>query len=82
MMQGRTSSQRKNENTQKANTYCVAALLALSFALLVLSVGTFLLSPVSVVGIISTCAGVAATLLCMLFFALYHHYLQQAEKDQ
>jgi hypothetical protein len=41
-----------------------------------------LLSPVSVVGIISTCTGVAATLLCMLFFALYHHYLQQAEKDQ
>jgi hypothetical protein len=34
------------------------------------------------VGIVSTCAGVTATLLCMLFFALYHHYLQQAEKDQ
>jgi predicted membrane channel-forming protein YqfA (hemolysin III family) len=77
-----TSSQRKNENTQKANTYCVAALLALSFALLVLSVGEFLFSPVSVIGIVSTCMGVASTLLCMLFFALYHHYLQQAEKDQ
>jgi hypothetical protein len=22
------------------------------------------------------------SMLCMLFFALYHHYLQQAEKDQ
>ena len=77
-----TSSQRKNENTQKANTYCVAALLALSFALFVLSVGVFLWNPASSIGIISTCMGVASRLLCMLFFALYHHYLQQAEKEQ
>lgn len=77
-----TFSQRKNENMQKANTYCVSALLALSFALLVLSVGVFLWSPASIVGIISTCMGVAGALLSMLFFALYHHYLQQAEKEQ
>ena len=81
-MSTRASSQRKNENTQKANRYCIAALLALSFALFILSVGVFLVSPVSVVGIVSTFVGVACALLCMLFFALYSHYLHLAEKEQ
>lgn len=76
------SASRKNEYTHKANRYCIAALLSLSAALFILSVGVFLLNPVSVVGIVSTGLGVACALLYILFFVLYSHYLRQAEKDQ
>lgn len=60
----------------------MAALLALSFALFILSVGVFLVNPVSVLGLVSTGVGVACSLLCILFFALYSHYLRLAEKEQ
>lgn len=81
-MSTRASSQRKDENVQKADKYCIAALLSLSFALFILSVGVFLVNPVGIIGIVSTCIGVACSLLSMLFFALYNHYLRLAEADQ
>lgn len=77
-----TSSQKKEQATQKANRYCVAALVALSLALAVLSAGVFLTYPISVVGIVSMCVGIVCTLLCIIFFALYNYYLQEAEKSQ
>lgn len=76
------SAQRKNENMQKANRYCIAALIALCCALFILSVGVFLLNPVGIVGIVSTGLGVACSLLYILFFVLYSHYLRLAEKAQ
>lgn len=59
----------------------MAALLALSFALFILSVGVFLVNPVSVVGMVSTGLGVACSLLYILFLVLYSHYLRLAEKE-
>lgn len=76
------SSQEKTANALKADRYCVAGLVALSIALLVLSVGVFLLNPVSAIGLISTGLGVACALLCILFFALYNHYLRLAESAE
>ena len=75
------ASQQKNENFQKANKYCIAALVSLSLALFVLTVGVFLLGPTSFVGILSTCVGVICALLCSLFFTLYSHYLRLAEDE-
>ena len=77
-----TTARRNNEIFQKANKYCIAALIALSIALGVLSGGVFLTYPISVVGILSTCIGIVFTLLSILFFALYSHYLRQAEENQ
>ena len=77
-----TTSRRDNEIFQKANKYCIAALVSLSIALGVLSVGVFLMYPISVVGILSTCIGIVCTLLSILFFALYSHYMRQAEENQ
>ena len=80
-MSSQASSQRKNEHTQKANKYCIAALVALCLALFILSVGVFLLNPLSIIGIISTCLGVACSLLYILFLVLYSHYIRLAEKE-
>jgi hypothetical protein len=77
-----TTARRNNEIFQKANKYCIAALISLSIALGVLSAGVFLTYPISVVGILSTCIGIVFTLLSILFFALYSHYLRQAEENQ
>ncbi len=75
-----TTSRRNNEIFQKANKYCIAALISLSIALAVLSVGVFLTYPISVVGFLSTCIGIVCTLLSILFFALYSHYLRQQKQ--
>ena len=56
-----TTSRRNNEIFQKANKYCIAALISLSIALAVLSVGVFLTYPISVVGFLSTCIGIVCT---------------------
>src|SRR2546423_6607786 len=72
-----TSSQRKNEYAQRANRYCIAALIALSFALFVLTACVFLANPTSVIGIVFTCVGVVCALLSMLFFALYSFNLRR-----
>jgi hypothetical protein len=77
-----TTARKNYEAFQKANKYCIAALISLSIAPGVLSVGVFLTYPISVVGILSTCIGIVCTLLCILFFALYSHYVRQAEKTQ
>jgi len=77
-----TSSQRKNEYTQRANRYCIAAIIALSSALFVLSACVFLANPTSAIGLVFTCVGVVCALLSTLFFALYSFNLRRAEKEQ
>lgn len=78
----RPSSQQKDEDARKANTYCIAALISLSLALFVLSGGLFLVNPVSIIGYILTGLGVICMLLCILFFVLYSYHLRRAEKEQ
>jgi hypothetical protein len=76
------TSRKNNALYQKANKYCIAALLALSLAIGVLTAGEFLTYPISPWGIFCVCVGVVSMLLCIFFFALYSHYLRQAEKAQ
>jgi hypothetical protein len=75
-------SHKKDEMFQKANRYCIAALLALSLAIGILTAGEFLTYPISPWGIFCICVGIISMLLCILFFALYSHYLRQSEKTQ
>lgn len=81
-MDSRNTFQRNREDTRKANKYSAAALLALSFALAILSGGVFLASPTSITGMIFTAIGIISMLFCILFFVLYSHYLRRAEKEQ
>ena len=59
---------------QKADRYCAWALVCLTSALVVLSVGVFLVSPVSTVGLISLAIGIILLSGCIVLFALYSHY--------
>lgn len=79
-MSASTSSQKKEEATRKANRYCASALIALSLALVALTIGVFLIFPTSVAGIFSTCLGIICMFLCILFFTLYSRNLREAEK--
>lgn len=74
------STQSRNEHARKADTYCIMALLSLSVAILVLSVGVFLLYPTSIIGLFSTGLGIIATLISILYFSRYHHHIRLAEQ--
>lgn len=67
---------------QKSEQYCALAIICLSGALLVLAVGVFISGPVSIIGIISLCIGIALMVCCIVFFALYNHYLKQEESNR
>lgn len=71
----------KNEDLRKSNRYCAIALVLMSIALGFYGIGVFLISPTSVVGIISFIIG----LLCMAgsvsCFALYARYSKKAKDE-
>ena len=67
---------------QKANRYCAGALICLSVALLIFSVGPFVYQPASVLGIVSLCLGAIFVLGSYVLFALYGRFSKQAEQKQ
>jgi|GEM_PF-4613129 len=81
-MDSRSSLEERNrEYTRRANRYSITALLALSFALVILS-GSVLVNPTSITGTIFAAIGIVSMLICIAFFVLYSRYMRRAEKEQ
>ncbi len=69
-----------NKSLQPSDRYCIGAIVFLCLAMFFLSVVVFTVSPLTILGIISTCIGVLLMLGCIVCFVLYSRALKKEEE--